>query len=88
MNNVLTDLLDRFQIELEFQNMPDTIGGYYTCGLGARRLVVNWRLPFPERLNACFELIFKYCLEERECSFILYDLSQKDFVCVPMSQGA
>lgn len=88
MNTALNDLLDRFQIQLEFQNMPDTVGGYYTCGLGARRLVVNWCLPFRERLNVCIELIFKVCLEEQECSFILYDLSQQDFICIPMSQGA
>lgn len=86
MNDCLHNLLTQFQIELELQTLPETIGGYYTYGFGLKRLVVNKDLPFAERLNVCFELIFKHCLDEHESTFILYDMSQSEPICIPSAQ--
>lgn len=70
MNESLSLLLTKFKLQLETEAMPPELGGFYRCMDGKKQIVVNDSLPYDRKVEICFELIFKHCLDDRNLAFI------------------
>jgi hypothetical protein len=72
MNHTLTHLLDKFNFELAQDNLPPELGGFYKRNGEGKSLVVNQVLPYEKKIEICFELIFRHCLDDCDQVYIPY----------------
>lgn len=77
MNESLSLLLTKFRLQLETEIMPPELGGFYRCMDGKKQIVVNDTLSYDQKVDICFELIFKHCLDDRNLPFIPHYLFEE-----------
>ncbi|WP_040948420.1 hypothetical protein [Gorillibacterium massiliense] len=74
MNQSLSLLLTIFDLQLEAEHMPPQLGGFYRNRDGVKKIIVNDDLPYEQKVDICFHLIFQHCLDDVNKSFIPYYL--------------
>lgn len=89
MNQSLTALLSKFKLGLGMEPMPIELGGYYQCKGDKKTIMVNNALPYDKKVEICYELVFKHCLDEKNVSFIpCYLLEQPTYSSVHLQKEA
>ncbi|MBC8079824.1 MAG: hypothetical protein H7X86_05740 [Gorillibacterium sp.] len=77
MNESLTALLSKFKLDLGTEPLPIELGGYYHRKGNKKHIIVNNALPYDKKIEICYELVFKHCLDEKGISFIPCYLSEE-----------
>jgi hypothetical protein len=78
MDKTLNNLITKFNMAVEQQELPAELGGYFFKEADMKKLVVNQALKYELKIHICFELVFKHCLDERNSTYIPYMLIEED----------